>query len=202
MQEQERAVMRLVQRAGLGDLSEMKVLDVGCGGGGQLLRWIGWGVPPAHCAGIDLLADRVESARQRLPAGVEIRQGDATHLPFADGSFDIVTQFTVFSSILDSRMKRAVAAEMLRVLRPAGLIVWYDFWLNPTNPQTRGIRPPEIRALFPGCRFDFQRITLAPPLARRLAPVSWLLCEVLSRLKLFNSHYLVGIRKASVVRGP
>ena len=46
-----------------------------------------------------------------------------------------------------------------------------SFWLNPTNPQTRGVRPAEIRQLFPGCSFKFERITLAPPITRRLARI-------------------------------
>jgi hypothetical protein len=75
------------------------------------------------------------------------------------------------------------------------LIVWYDFWLNPSNRQTRGIRPAEIRHLFPGCTFDFRKITLAPPLARRVVPLSWLAAYLLEKLSVFNSHYLVGIRK-------
>jgi hypothetical protein len=83
---------------------------------------------------------------------------------------------------------------MLRVLRPSGLILWYDFWLNPVNPQTRGIRPAEIKRLFPNCRYEFHRITLAPPIARRLVPISWGLCLFLEGLKIFNSHYLVAIR--------
>ena len=73
--------------------------------------------------------------------------------------------------------------------------MWYDFWLNPTNPQTKGIRPAEIRQLFPGCRCSFQRITLAPPLARRIIPLSWGLGLLLEGLKLFNSHYLAAIQK-------
>ena len=92
-------------------------------------------------------------------------------------------------------MKTNLAREMLRVLRPRGLILWYDFWLNPTNPQTRGIRPAEIRQLFPGCRYRFRRITLAPPLARRILPLSWTLAMVLEKAKLFNTHYLVIIRR-------
>jgi hypothetical protein len=48
------------------------------------------------------------------------------------------------------------------------MILRYDFRLNPTNPQTRGIRPKEIKRLFPGCAFEFHKITLAPPLARRI----------------------------------
>ena len=74
------------------------------------------------------------------------------------------------------------------------MILSYDFWLNPTNPQTRGIRPAEIKQLFPNCHYEFHRITLAPPLARRLAPVSWGLCLFLESLKIFNTHYLVAIR--------
>jgi hypothetical protein len=88
-----------------------------------------------------------------------------------------------------------LAGELLRVLRrPGGVILWYDFWLNPTNHQTRGIRPAEIRRLFPGCRFACRRVTLAPPLARRLGPVSWTLGSLLEQVGLLNSHYLAAIR--------
>ncbi len=82
--------------------------------------------------------------------------------------------------------------EILR--KPGGMILWYDYWLNPTNPQTRGVRPAEIRRLFPGCRLEFHRITLAPPLARLLVPLSWTLAHILEKLRIFNSHYLVAIR--------
>jgi hypothetical protein len=78
------------------------------------------------------------------------------------------------------------------------LILSYDFWLNPTNRQTRGLQPAEIRSLFPGCRFAFERITLAPPITRRLAslPGGWGLCLFLESLKIFNTHYLVAIRRS------
>jgi hypothetical protein len=84
---------------------------------------------------------------------------------------------------------------MLRVVRPSGMILSYNFWLNPTNPQTRGIRPKEIRECFPNCRVEFHKITLAPPITRRIAPHSWLLALFLESLQLFNSHYLVAIRQ-------
>ena len=80
------------------------------------------------------------------------------------------------------------------MVRKEGLILSYDFWLNPANPQTRGVRPEEIRRYFPGCRFEFQRITLAPPIARRLASLSWGLCTFLESLKILNTHYLAAIR--------
>ena len=92
-----------------------------------------------------------------------------------------------------------MAAEMLRVLKPGGAILWYDFWWNPTNPQTVGLKPKEIKALFSNCEYAFQKITLAPPLARRIVPISWQLAVLLESLKLFNSHYLVLIKKSDQI---
>jgi hypothetical protein len=83
---------------------------------------------------------------------------------------------------------------MRRVLKPGGLLLWYDFWLNPLNRQTRGVRPSEIRALFPNCRYTFRRVTLAPPVTRWLAPHSWLSCYLLENLRVFNTHYLAIIQ--------
>ena len=74
------------------------------------------------------------------------------------------------------------------------MILWYDYWLNPINRATRGVRPAEIRRLYPGCRLEFHRITLASPVARALAGRAWFLCYILERLWLFNTHYLVAIR--------
>jgi ubiquinone/menaquinone biosynthesis C-methylase UbiE len=194
MQSRERAVMALLRRQGISDLPSQRLLDVGCGSGGELLRWISYGCQPDNCAGIDLMPDRVAQARGRLPAAVRIDQGDASRLPHESSTFDFVTQFTVISSILDAGMRSQVAAEMLRVLKPCGLIVWYDFWINPANRQTRGVRLREIKSLFPGCTFDSRRVTLAPPLARRIVPHSWLLGSLLEQLPL-RTHWLVGIRK-------
>lgn len=39
--------------------------------------------------------------------------------------------------------------------------------------------------------------TLALPIARLLIPISWILCELLEKLKIFNTHYLAIIKKPS-----
>ena len=81
---------------------------------------------------------------------------------------------------------------MVRVLRkPNGLIVWYDFWVNPRSSETRGIRRAELKRLFPGCTLDIRSLTLAPPIVRRLAPRSRLACDALEGLHFLNTHYLV-----------
>lgn len=192
----ERAIFNVLARAGWQDLHSRSFLDVGCGTGGALLRWIQWGALPENCQGIDLVSDRLEQARKRLPLAVGLMTGDASRLSFPDERFDVTSQLTVFSSILDDGMQEVIAREMLRVTKPGGFILSYDFWLNPVNPATRGLRVSRLRELFPGCKLYVQRITLAPPIARRLAPMSPLLCRVLEGMRLFNSHYLVMIQPA------
>jgi SAM-dependent methyltransferase len=175
-------------------LQGLHILEMGCGSGGVLLEYLTYAADPNTLFGLDLLPCRLQQAHQRLPH-LPLSCADGQRLPFPQHSFDLELQYTAFSSLLDHRLKRNIAAEMLRTLKPHGVILWYDFWLNPTNPQTRGIRPKEIRECFPNCRVEFQRITLAPPIARRLVSLSWGLCLLLESLKVFNTHYLAAIRR-------
>jgi ubiquinone/menaquinone biosynthesis C-methylase UbiE len=196
IQQRQRALLALLRREGFAPLASKRILELGCGSGGVLRELLWYGATPATLHGAELLDWRLAEARRATPH-LPLVNADGQHLPYRDTCFDLVAQFTVFSSILDEQIKRRVAAEMRRVLRPGGLILWYDFWTNPLNPQTRGLRKAEIRALFPGCQFVFQRITLAAPLARWFGPYSWLACYLLERLRLFNTHYLVAIRPQS-----
>lgn len=192
IQQRQRAMLQMLRRYQFAPLSGKEILDVGCGKGQVLHELLGYGATPELLHGTDLLPDRVKEARRLLP-DVQITCADAQQLPYRSGTFDLVLQLTVFSSILDPDVKRKIAGEMVRALRKGGVIIWYDFWLNPANKQTSGIRPAEVRRLFPGCRIDFRRITLAPPITRRLAPRSWLLCYILESLKILNTHYLAAI---------
>ena len=192
IQQRQRDSLHLLKKAGISSFIKLRLLEIGCGGGGILLEYLACGAGPGLLHGIDLLPRRVEAAHARLPH-LPLACADGRFLPYRRASFDLVMQYTAFTSILDDQIKAAVAREMLRVLRPDGVILWYDFWLNPTNPQTRGIRPAEIRRLFPGCRFHFRRVTLAPPLARRLVPFSWIAAALFEKCLIFNSHYLAVI---------
>ena len=70
-------------------------------------------------------------------------------MPWADGTFALVVTWTVFSSILSGPARAAVAAEIVRVLRPGGALLYYDFaWNNPRNPNVRGVRSREVTRLF------------------------------------------------------
>ena len=175
-------------------LDDFRVLDVGCGPGTWLLEFAQWGAKPGSIAGIDLDSTRIARAMERM-SEADLRIGDAQTLPWPNESFDVVTQFTVFSSILDGRVKARMASEMRRVLRPGGLILWYYFRVNnPGNKSVKGIRIAEVRRLFPDCSVEPRSETLLPPLARAVVPVSWLAAEVLCLIPLLRSHYLAVIQ--------
>jgi SAM-dependent methyltransferase len=192
----EQDILAILRSKGLDHLHDKKIFEIGCGQGQWLREFIKWGASPENMTGIDLLPDRVAKARQLCPQGVEIQCGNAARLAFHNDSFDLILQFTVFSSILDLHMKEVLAREMLRVLKEGGRILWYDICLNnPRNPDIRGIRKHEIAQLFPDCRIDLHRVTVAPALSRLLAPYSWLGCYALERVRIFNTHYLGVIQK-------
>jgi SAM-dependent methyltransferase len=200
-QERERHVLGLLDRYGLIPLSGKRILEVGCGTGKWLRDLIAWGADPEQLFGVELLQASAARARRLCPQTVTIECGNAAELRFEPASFDIVLQATVFTSVLDPVMKQAMAAEMLRVLRPGGVIVWYDFFLrNPRNPYVQPVTKEDIRNLFPGCSLDLQRISLAAPLVRLLAPRSWGACSVLSRLRPLCTHYLGAIRHPVTAR--
>jgi ubiquinone/menaquinone biosynthesis C-methylase UbiE len=198
MQERERRVLALFRRLGLTRLGSLTILEMGCGEGNWLMELVKWGARPERLTGVDILPDRLLAARQVTAPRVSLVLANGASLPFPDATFDVVLQSMAFTSILDPAMKQAVAREMLRVVRPSGLILWYDYFVdNPFNPDVKGVRKGEIRRLFPGYRLDLRRITLAPPLSRLLAPYSYLLCYLLEKLRLLNTHYLGTIRKQS-----
>ena len=196
IQEREQCLLTLLKRHDLVPLNTKKILEVGCGTGYWLREFIKWGARPENITGIDLLDDRIAEARYLCPEAVGILHGNAAELAFSDATFDLVVQFTVFTSVLDSIMKQQMASEMLRVVKDDGLILWYDYHVNnPWNPDVRGVKRQEISQLFPGCRMKLQRITLVPPLVRLLAPYSWLACYVLGKIPWLCTHYIGLISK-------
>ena len=196
MQERERRLLTLLRRHGFTLLDRYKILEIGCGTGYWLREFIKWGARPEHIAGVDLLSDRVTEAKKLCPEAVQILCGSAAELAFPSETFDLVLQSTVFTSVLDANMKHQMAAEMLRVVKPDGCILWYDYRVNnPWNADVRGINRREIAQLFPGCPMQLHGITLAPPLVRLLAPYSWLTCYVLGKVSWLCTHYLGVVRK-------
>lgn len=196
LQSLERDILSLLAERGLGGLSDSTILDVGCGTGAWLRRFVSYGAHPGRLVGLDLLPERVEQAQGEMP-GVAFLCANAERLPFAPETFDIVLQFVTLSSIIDKQARRRAAREMLRVLRPGGVILSYDFIFNPFNPRTRGLPQGEYRRLFPGCSLHFHRVTLAPPFTRRVVRLSWMLCELVEKIVFLRSHYLTFITRSA-----
>ena len=196
VQERQRAMLRLFMRLGWTDLTLRRVLEVGCGTGGNLLELLRLGFTPRNLAGIELLPDRFAQAMQTLPSGVVLMQGDASLVRLPDESEDIVLQSTVFSSLLDAPFQWRLAQTMWRWVRPGGGVLWYDFTVdNPSNPDVRGVSVARIRELFPQGRVSIQRLTLAPPIARAVCRIHPTLYTVLNTLPLLRTHVLAWIEK-------
>lgn len=196
VQERQRATVALLARAGLRDLAQLDILEIGCGSGSNLLEWMQWGAAPERLVGNELLADRLAHARRRLPAAVRLLGGDATQLPVAEASFDIVHQSTVFSSLLDDAFQQRLADAMWRWVAPGGGVLWYDFTVdNPANPDVRGVPVRRIRELFAHGQLSFERVTLAPPIARRVVRLHPAFYTVFNAVPLLRTHVLAWIGK-------
>ena len=196
VQERQRALLALFARLGFADLSALRLLEVGCGGGANLQELLRLGFAPHHLGGAELLPERMAQARAGLPAAVALHAGDATQLPIPSASQDIVFAATVFSSLLDDAFQQRLADAMWRWVKPGGGVLWYDFTVNnPRNPDVRGVPLARVRTLFPHGAVQARRITLAPPLARAVTRVHPALYPVFNALPLLRTHVLVWIAK-------
>jgi SAM-dependent methyltransferase len=216
MQQLEWMLMEQLVAAGT-SLTGLRVLEVGCGSGYFLSRFLDYGAGTA--TGIDLMESRIAVARNRDPR-LELLCGDASELPWADSSFDLVTQFTCFSSVLDRELRGRIAADMWRVLRPGGTVVSYDMRSTPGAirwlRRAAGFRRPavvkegtptapvefsELRRFFPDAALDARSLTLATDIAA-LAERSVVVARGLQLLPFLNTHLLVVGRKPTLDQEP
>lgn len=81
----------------------------------------------AHAVGVDVTPEHLRLARERVDGRAEVLEGDATALPFPDGSFDYVYSCGVLHHI---DRPRKVVEEIFRLLRPCGRfnVHVYAFW--------------------------------------------------------------------------
>jgi SAM-dependent methyltransferase len=141
------------------------------------------------------LPERLTLARERLPAAVRLLGGDARTAPIPPGSQQLVVLATVLSSVLDDRLQQQLADTAWSWLAPGGLLLCYDFAFdNPANRDVRAVPVTRMRRLWPeAAAVDVRRLTLAPPLARRLPAA--LIAPVNACMPWLRTHRLLALRK-------
>ena len=112
-----------------------RLLDLACGTG-SFLREVKANWPRLHVTGLDLSPHYLAVARRALASWSRTRlvEGAAEAMPFADGEFDIITCIYLFHE-LPPRVRRAVAAEMHRVLRPGGTLILVNSLQTGDDPD-------------------------------------------------------------------
>ena len=192
----ERQAIKLLHNLEVFPNKDSKCLEVGYGSLGWLGTLIKWGVKEENIYGIELDEKRAAMAKEILPKA-NLYVGDGCKMPFESGFFDLVVVSTVFTSILEMKVKQALADEIIRVMKKGGALLYYDFaFNNPANKNVKGVKKKEIRALFSDLlQGKIKRVTLAPPICRIIAPVSFTIADIFEKVPFLRTHYIAVLVK-------
>ena len=116
-----------------------RLLDIGCGTG-AFLREVKRNYPRLAVTGLDLSVPYLNVARRQLAdwSRIELVEGAAEAMPFAAAEFDIVTSIYLFHE-LPPRVRRDVVAEIRRVLKPGGTLIFVDSLQSGDEPDYDGL---------------------------------------------------------------
>jgi SAM-dependent methyltransferase len=181
------AMAKLMRETGLASLAGLRVLDVGCGRGRHVRGFIDMGARPEHLLGIDVHEPSLAVAKALSPQ-LSFSAFNGWEIPYRAASFDLVTQFVVFSSIALLDLRRKLASEMVRVLRPGGYVFWWDTLHLPAQGDAPNERL-EVAPLFPGLVKKELRLGRQPTLGECVRVPRWgrrFVRPVLDRLPVVN----------------
>ena len=166
----QKALQLLIEFSGAGP--DDTVLDVACGGGNVVCAFA---EIVHHATGIDMtpaMLDRARAvAREKSLSNVSWDLGEATSLPYADGTFTIVVTRFSFHHFIEPL---AVLKEMVRVCAPGGRVLVADMHTNVDSAKgaefdrmellrdpshVRALPVAGLHALFPAAGLPQARIT-------------------------------------------
>ncbi len=177
--------------------ADKRVLEVGCGGGGNLLELLRLGFAPEHMT-------RHRAAARTLRAGAPHAAGRAApdrgrRDRGAHRAGQPAPRAAVHRLLLAARRRHAQLPGRRRCgagWRPAAQCC------GTTSPSTTRATPTcaacrwrELRALFPQARIVARRVTLAPPLARAVCRIHPRLYPLLNAVPLLRTHVLAWLAK-------
>lgn len=197
-QERERYLAGVLRGQGYESLEGLRCFGAGRSSGHNLHTFIQWGAHPSDLAAIDMDAEMAAHMRTHSPE-IRMHEGSAEAIPEGDESFDLSIAFTLFSSVPDEDVSRAIAGELFRITRPGGLIVVYD--MTRRNPGNRDVHPVTVDAIrrwFPKCPLKVRRITLAPPIARPVGRFAPWLYGPLAALPFLRTHAIYVMRRPAL----
>ena len=180
-----------------------RVLDVGCGDGDSLWILLRLGFEPSNLFGVDIQEDKILQAKIKSPR-VNFECANATSLGFRNDAFDIAMESMMFLQLTDDAIARQIAAEMIRVTRPGGILLVSDWrYSRPGSQEFKGVSPRRIADLYQvGTRTDVCRTfrgPLVPPigrlLSRRLSSVYFVIHALFPFLA---AHTITVLRKRSL----
>lgn len=113
-----------------------KILYVGVGGGMELLQFAYFSRQRSGVIGVDVVDEMLEASAKNFKIAeeqnpwfqsdfVDLRKGDAMHLPVKDNSIDVAAQNCLFNIFKEDDLQQAIS-EMYRVLKPHGRLVMSD----------------------------------------------------------------------------
>lgn len=106
---------------------KIAILDVGCGTGSQLALYRR---PGCRLVGIDSSPAMLAVASRKLGTAAELHLGNATRMPYANSTFDLVSLVFVLHE-MDADLRPAVLEECQRVAKPDGRIMLMDYHPGP-----------------------------------------------------------------------
>lgn len=114
-----------------------RALDIGCGNAALTIK-LAQKYPEARVVGIDYWGKNWEYSKSTCETNAKIedvsdrvtfQKASASRLPFEDKSFDVIVSNLTFHEVRDTKDKREVIREALRVVKKGGIFVFQDLFL-------------------------------------------------------------------------